>query len=197
MSVELLAVIMGSSLVLWMVKTFYEEVKRHLKRKKESKPFAPVFDKVSDVYQILNELKVSTHADSAVVMRSHNGGGKPQLGHPLFSSVEYEVYGEGLKSIRRSWNKQRVDEVYIKMLKKLDDKGAINIYLDSMDSGMLKEMYFVNHVLASKVFKIHETENDYYYLSVNFSTTTDIDNPVINSKCRICVNDIINLFNDR
>jgi hypothetical protein len=194
MNVELLAVIMGSSLALWMVKTIYTEIKEWIKKRKEAKPFAPVFDKVSEVYETLNEMLVELGADRVVLLRSHNGGGKPQLGHPLFSSVEYEAWTRDLHPIRRAWNKQRVDEVYIKMLKKLDGNGCINIYLDSMENGMLKQLYFVNHVLASKVFKIHETENDYYYLSVNFNKTTDIDNAIMNEKCRIYVNELINLF---
>lgn len=196
MSVEMLAVIMGSSLVLWIARTVYGEIKEYLKRKREAKPFAPVFDKVSEVYETLNEMLVDMGADSAELLRSHNGGGKPQLGHPLFSSVEYEAWTSGLRPIRRTWNKQRVDKIYIKMLSKLDDEGTINIRQASMEDGMLKELYFTNHVLASKVSKIYETENDYYYLSVNFSTTDDVDNAVLNVANRKYVGIIQNLFND-
>ena len=196
MSVEMMTVLMGSGFVLWMAKTVYTEIKEWAKRRREKKPFSPVFTKVSEVYETLNEMMLEMGADRVVLLRSHNGGGKPQLGHALFSSVEYEAWGKGLRSIRRSWSKQRVDEVYIKMLRKLDESGYLDVYLETMPDGMLKELYFSNHVLASKVAKIHETKNDYFYISVNFSKTSDIDNAMMKTAFRKYVTILTNLFDD-
>ena len=167
-------IFLESAVVLYLIKEGVSYAKERRKKKAEKNPFQKAFVDISKLYAELNALLVDVKGDRVVLLRSHNGGGKPKIGSPLYSSAEYEVFQGGSQSIKGNWQNQPLDQHYIKMLKELDEQGSLELRMVSMDSeSMLKKMYFNSKILCSKVIKIHETKDSFFYISINYGRNVD------------------------
>lgn len=186
-----------SALVLYLVKVAVQGLLSWIKKRKDKKPFKKAFVDIAKVYQELNDLMAVTGAGRILLLRSHNGGGKPKLGKPLYSTAEYEVCSNGSRSIKKDWVGESLDEHYIKMLLKVMTEGEVTLKLGELGDTLLGRIYFNSHVLSSRVFRIHEDEKSFYYLSVNFNDPKDIDDPNFKEICRPYVTRLRKLFNDQ
>lgn len=68
-----------------------------------------------DTHEIYRELQMLLHevpqAQRIHVVKSHNGGGLPQPGNEIKSTVVYEVFAE-LPSLRETWKRVPIDQEY-------------------------------------------------------------------------------------
>ena len=67
----------------------------------------------------LNYLKWKSKATKVLILATHNGGDKVQVGKRIYSSVTHEVNGEGMEPTRGQWQNQVIDEEYTKLLLKM------------------------------------------------------------------------------
>ena len=194
---ENLIALLASPVILLVVREVYKDVREWTKRRRDKKPFKKAFLDISQIYQEMNNLMVSVNAGRVLLLRSHNGGGKPKIGKPLYSTAEYEVYQNGTSSVKDNWKGEVLDESYIRMLSNLQTENELILKLADIEDGLLRRVYFHGHVLASKVYKIHEDEKSFYYLSINFNMPKDIEDPNFSEVCRPFITRIKALFNDK
>jgi len=150
---------------------------------------------VSKIYDNLQKLKSSTHAKRAILFKLHNGGGRPKVGNIMYSSILYEVYGDGVSAISASWQHERIDNdtQYREMLIRMFDTGCDVLRTDEMPESKLKDSYINRGVKRSLVKDVGSKDNDHYYLSLTFET--EEGNPHIeNDATRICANRIKHIF---
>jgi len=155
--------------------------------------FNTVLPKVSEIYEEMNHLRHTTKAGRVIILKAHNGGGRPKVGTQLFSSAVYEVWGD-LSSIKAHWQNQELDEDYTRMLVDLDRNGKVESDTANMKDGVLKRMYFTNHILHSVTVKIAQDEKSLYYLSINFHEPTNLLEPSIQEAIRASVNRLKQLW---
>ena len=194
---ENLIALLASPVILLVVREVYKDVRAWIKVKRDKKPFKKAFLDISQIYQEMNNLMVSVNAGRVLLLRSHNGGGKPTIGKPLYSTAEYEVYQSGTISVKDNWKGEPLDESYIRMLSRLQEQNELILKLGKIEDGLPKRVYFHGHVLASKIYKIHEDEKSFYYLSINFNMPKDIEDPNFSEVCRPFITRIKALFNDK
>lgn len=189
--------ILESAVVVYLVKEVWTYWKTRQEEKRNEKSFQKAFIDIAKLYEQLNGLLVSTDCDRVLLLRSHNGGGKPKLGSPLYSTAEYEVFKGQIGMIKPDWQSQPLDEHYIKMLKTLDDVGSIELPLYGMEpTSMLKKLYFANRIHSSKIIKIHENKDSFFYLSINYTRSVDFIDENFDERARPYITRIQNLFKD-
>ena len=188
---ETVALVLSSGLTLFLVKQgvlSYKEWRNERKRK-----FDTVLPKVSEIYEEMNHLRHTTKAGRVIILKAHNGGGRPKVGTQLFSSAIYEVWGD-LSSVKDHWQNQELDEEYTRMLVELDRDGKVETDTAEMKDGVLKRLYFSSHILHTVTVKISQDEKSLYYLSINFHEPTDILEPSIQEAIRGSVNRLKQLW---
>lgn len=144
-------------------------IQRHRDKVKRRKAFGNVFAKVHEVYSILNTLLADTEADRILILKTTNGGGKPKPSGSLYSSVIYEVYENPLESIRKNWQKQKLDAAYINVLLEVDKHDYHWVNVSTMEDGMLKDLYTATGIKKGLAIKLAEKEHEYIYMAVNFT----------------------------
>jgi hypothetical protein len=146
---------------------------------------------VSKVYDNLQRVKSVTKAARAVLLKLHNGGGRPQVGHLMYSSMIYESYGDDEASMSHSWQQERIDNdsQYREMLITMLDSGCVMVETENMPECKLKDTYIANGVVRAIVKDVGKKKNEHYYLSVSFHS--EEGNPHIeNDAVRICASRI-------
>lgn len=188
---DILTIVFSSGLTLFLTKEGVSAFKEWKKQRKSK--FNTVLPRVSDVYEEMNDLLNQVGAGRVLVLKAHNGGGRPSIGTQLFSSAVYEVWGD-LKSVKESWQNQPLDEEYTQLLVQLEAKGTLYMNTTDMGDGVLKQLYFASHILHSVVVKIGQDEKNLYYMSINFSHPVDLDEPSLRESIRSSVNRLKQLW---
>ena len=195
-TVALLALIGTTLTLLTSLATIWFKHKLDKKAYKKKHAFSKTIPSVHEVYSILNTIKGETDSNRAIILKAENGGGRPNLGSHLKSSVLYEVFDSPLESVRKLWQNQPLDEEYIKILNKLivtEDKKCV-VEVSKLPKGsLLRENYEANNVKTSHVYEIAEREHSYLYLSINYLSNDN--NAHARDIERACVNQLRVLFN--
>jgi len=188
---DLLTIVFSSGITLFLTKEGVSAFKTWRKEKKSK--FNSVLPKVSEVYEEMNGLLNTVKAGRVIVLKAHNGGGRPSVGTQLYSSAVYEVWGD-LSSVKDSWQNQPLDEEYTQLLVQLESKGVLYMDTKKMLDGVLKQLYFASHILHSVVVKIAQDEKNLYYMSINFSHPVDLSEPSVRESIRSSVNRLKQLW---
>jgi hypothetical protein len=137
------------------------------KDSKQKRKITDVLGRIHDVYHILNVLLRETSADRAVILRAENGGDVPMVGKELYSSVVYEVF-DGLGSVKDRWQRQPLDEEYVRMLLQVAEKGHASVRTAKLKACPLKDLFEADSVGGAEVYKIKAKEGAFFYLAVHF-----------------------------
>lgn len=161
------------------------------KSKKTS--FSRLIPRLHKVYEILQIIIRESAVNRAVILKLENGGGIPKLGSTLYSSVVFESCKLPLTTIKEHWQKQRIDEAYVRMMVKLNKAGELEILADDLEDGILKTLYQAAGIKKARIYKIAEKENRYIYASLNYSNLHD-DSANALDIIRFSINELRRLF---
>lgn len=122
---------------------------------------------IADVYEAMGEALSNSNIDRFVILYTENGGGKPNVGTQLYSSVLYELHDDKIESIKAKWQRMPLDQGYIELLTKIDrDEAGVMMYPEKMPYSLLREIFEKEKVTCGYAFKIRATRTRYYYGSV-------------------------------
>lgn len=139
---------------------------RYIIPKMERDRYRMALFKMADVYESLNRVLDSTHANRFLIVKTENGGGIPHAGSIIYASVLYEAVRPPFKSHKDEYQRLRVDEEFLMTLKELLLKDFIYLEVASMPEGMLRRMYISEGVKWIYLFKIKTTKSAFYYGSI-------------------------------
>lgn len=194
---DIFRIMMESAVFLYILKEAVLFIKARREEKRCNGTFKRAFIDISKLYEELNFLLAKTAAKRVLVLRAHNGGGKPKKGYPLYSTAEYEVYQGSGNTIKQDWQKQPLDEYYISMLTELDQQEQLELKLFGMDDeSMIKKLYFNDGIFSAKLLKIFETKDSFFYISVQYGREVDFLDMNFDELSRPHINRIKQLFND-
>lgn len=146
----------------------YKFIKQREAKKRDT--FKELLPKMEQIYETLNEILHATGAERALVLSTQNGGGIPQVGKPLYSSVLYEVRANtSISPVKNTWQKQLVDRQYTMMLLDVHRHGKLFIDTDLMEEGLLKDVYTSQQIHSAFIFSIGVSKDRFYYLSLSYS----------------------------
>jgi hypothetical protein len=147
---QILLAVVSSSFFGYMMKKIFDDVRVWIKSKTQD-PFNSILPKIHEVYLILNSTMREVGCQSALIIKTENGGGKPKLGNPLYASILYETFDYPLSSMKQGLQKELLDASYIEILSNLDRAGKLSVDIKNMSPGMLKDMY-LGHGVFTLVF---------------------------------------------
>lgn len=165
----------------WVGKIFWD-----LYRTRRDNTISKVINGVKDVYQYMNLLRRETGAMRVLVIKIHNGGGKPKLTTGLYGSVLYADWESGLKD-GLDWVNQRLDPAYIDTLNQVltAPDAWLDLNTDSLPDGQLKDLLAADgaaHVMFSNLV---QTDNNLVLLKLNFSADV-----VVNARTRTTIRSV-------
>lgn len=131
------------------------------------------FRSVSKVLDNLRDAVENGGARRAVVLIMENGGGKPELGRQLYSSVLYESFQEGMQPIHANWQKRPIDGQYLENFRKVyHASGRYHVFkADDFRGSILHGIYKKENVECSQVAEIYRSNKFYIYVSINYCET--------------------------
>lgn len=111
------------------------------------------------------------HADRIYIFRSHNSGGIPRLGTPYYTSVSfYDYKDKSLLHRGKKYNNIEVDDMYKDLMLQVIDEHKIELETKSMEDGLLKQIYELEHVQKSIIYRLAITDKEFFYMSVAWFT---------------------------
>lgn len=194
---DIFKIMMESAVFLYVLKETVLFIKARRDEKRCNGSFKRALIDISKLYEELNFLLAKTGAKRVLLLRAHNGGGKPKKGYPLYSTAEYEVYQGSGNTIKQDWQKQPLDEYYISMLSDLDQQEQLELKLYGMnEDSMIKKVYFNDGIFSTKLIKIFENKDSFFYLSVQYGSEVDFLDMNFDELARPHINRIKQLFKD-
>lgn len=120
---------------------------------------------------ILDSAVYRTQTDRALIIKIHNGGSKMYVGVSKYASITQESHNDKLPSIKKDFQKFKVDKDDMGMIHTLISDGLVILETSRMPPSMLKRRHELDGVKSSIIYKIRETEFGFYYGS--FSSTIE------------------------
>ena len=117
---------------------------------------------ISKIYNILQQAKDVTDASRVVLLKLHNGGGRPQAGNSMYSTALYEVYCDGQTPIAQNWQAERIDNdgQYREMVIEMYDNGITRLSTHEMPQSKLRDLYERVGVARSIVKSVGGKQNE-------------------------------------
>jgi len=155
---------------------------------KDSRKFAHVIGRVKDVYGHIGILRRETKALRVLVVKAHNGGGKPKLSGPLYASVLYGDWEQNMTDASE-WVNQRLDEGYVTTLNDMlaAGEGWVDMRTENLKDGQLKDMLAADNVEHAMFFCLAQLHDSLLYLSINFGNAN-----VMQARQRSIIREIVN-----
>jgi len=154
----------------------YAKITEHIRRRREHS-FTTVLPKIHEVYTVLNNIKREVGAHRVMILSSEDGGGVPRVGCQLYTSVVYETFDAPLRALRARWQRQPLDEQYIKLLTDIVVNGESTFVPSMAEEGILKDLHDAQKLVASRYYRLIDREKEVLYLSCSFLDDTDYDTP--------------------
>lgn len=142
-----------------------------------------------EMYSALEALCSDTDADRVLLYRQENGGELPTVGQTLTSSIDLEVLRTSVPSVQEEWQKQKLDQAYVRMLVEVDESDGVSV-LGSSARGILQDYMQRRGLGAIYFFSVFSTPGAFFYLSIEYLTTTTtrppISMPAYRDGVRVC-----------
>jgi len=151
-------------------------IRRNILQKQEEKNiYSRVLPAYEELHESLNDIVArSKECTRALILKCENGGGVPELGKPIHSSVVIEAR-KVPHDRKKEWQKQQLDPIYIKNLLRVitsPDKSVL-LTADDFKGSILSDIYDADGILCTKLSHLNSTKNAWYYLSCTFNISKD------------------------
>jgi hypothetical protein len=173
--------------------TFKSIVDYIIYRKRSNDKYERLFDNIHRIYKVLHYIKNHSEAKRVVIIKNQNGGGIPTVDSVITSTLLYEVYDHPLRSLKKIWRNQKVDEVYMKMARRIYTNGSAMVDIPNLQDSILKDLYAREGVTYVEQYKICIKNNSFIYMSVHYDRKPTIDSSH-RDIMRIAVNSLKEIF---
>lgn len=134
--------------------------------------------------EVLDAMRRDTRGNRVLLLCSHNGGGVPKLGSPVYISVVLESHDEHLPSIREEVQRRSFDGPYEELLAAVVDKKSAVLETTDLETGcQLRTIYEAQGITQSHVYLVRISKDlSILYLSIQF---TDPDMKITANEQRV------------
>jgi hypothetical protein len=131
------------------------------------KPFSSVMDAKAEVYEQIDTVMRTTPVQRFLIFSTSNGGGKPNVGTPVYSTAIFERVVYPFEPHMAEFTRVPLDEHYLSLLRECRGGRFViletaRLPLDCMIEGIYKEC----KVAAAMWFFLHETDSHLFYASI-------------------------------
>lgn len=179
----IIAIITGGGLV----KAFDKAIKWNDSRLRKRLP--DVLADIDRIYEVMHELLRNSPADRILLVICTNGGGVPNSGKPIYSSVLREV-SDGLDPVGPRWGKRMIDQEHVKMISELLDDGRVQNITFDMSGGGLSTLYRADGIWGDDMVLLHKGKKGLHYLVAHYSYEPTDANFVYEAKLNWAVSEL-------
>jgi hypothetical protein len=148
---------------------------------------------IAHIYELMEDLVLSTPIEHFIIFKAENGGGIPRVGAPIYVSALMEMHKVPLTHSSHDFQRLRIDSEYATLLHEILSNGNITYKVSNMKPSLLRSIYELSDIKEAKVFLLHTTKEAVYYCSI---ATTSADG--LTDKCKtaaeLTVSNISNIF---
>lgn len=120
-----------------------------------------------DVRELINRILQRTNFGRVLIFKTTNGGGLPHVGSHIYAKCLFEDFdGHYFQSVKDDYARVEADQHYEKMIIELAKFKKVEIRTEAMPPGLLRDIYEREGVGLSIVYFLHQTQNEFYYMSV-------------------------------
>lgn len=140
---------------------------RRARRAFKARAFGRGFKDIHETYGLLLAIMNELGCHRVMMLKAENSGGIPRPGHPLTSSVVYEVFRNPLDTIRDKWQQQECDQQYVGLLATVHAEGSKTVKTRKLQRDCyLRDLYEAQNVGRSEIFSIGiQDDSAFMYLS--------------------------------
>lgn len=121
--------------------------------------------RLTEVNRLLYELIMLPNVERALILHTHNGGGRPSPGFPLkVSAVHIATQG---KDFSKLYKNILVDDHYTQLMAQLVSGKTLNIVVDNLPDSLIKTIYDKEGVKYSRWLWLATTSTRVYYMSIS------------------------------
>lgn len=168
------------------------------KKEKDGKLMSTYIQKYSEINQQINEALQILGAQQILVLRVENGGGRPQPGARIYSSVIWEAFDPPATSAHNLWQRQLLEGGYLDVLSDMIMHGSNRVIVGVTDVGIMAQDYYdACGVKAAQMYFLHGSENRIIYMAVSYmNDDTDLDNPARQVKSRALASSLTKILEE-
>jgi|SRR3990167_2795148 len=164
----LIAAIIGPILV-YFVKTWHET-----KQIDKQNAMIKYIDLTKEIYKTIEEFRQTLICKRVSVFKTENGGGIPQPGHLLYSSVLWESNNDYTNSLKERWQRQEIDLQYAEILSTLYTESICSITTKHLKkSSLLYNLYQYDNIEKSDFLFLFRNEKCFIYLVLDYGQEYD------------------------
>lgn len=121
--------------------------------------------RLAEVNRILYELVMLPNVMRALILHTHNGGGRPSPGFPLKVSAVH-IATEG-RDFTKQYKNIMVDDHYTQLMAQLVSGKSLSIVVEDLPDSLIKTIYKKEGVSYSRWYWLATTSSRVYYISVS------------------------------
>jgi len=130
------------------------EVKDRLNTAKSKEAFTDI----SLIYEAMQDIIANTSINRVLILSTHNDGQEIKPGTKLYGSVLYETVTTPFTSVKANYQNIPLDAAYVQILVELMTSGYVVTVTDTMQKGVLKDLYEKEGVKFSKVYYLTDNK---------------------------------------
>ena len=158
--------LLNSAGVVVLVTTAGNLIAKYLERRDRYKS---AIRKISEIYDGFNRVIDDSKADRVLILKSHNGGGKPTPGTDLYVSIIHEMSTKGVEQIKQQYQRILIDDTYIRIIQQIILERTIEIRIQDLpENSFIRLTYEKDNLKWIYFFEIKGNANSYFFGS--FST---------------------------
>ena len=167
---QLFFALVSSGTLLWVLKEFFGYISNKLRSRNKS---VVAIQKSAYIFESLNRIVAGTGAKRGLILQATNGGGIMRADTNLFGSILYEIWETGVTSRKGDWERVRLGQEYIGVLKRLTQEKEIILEAKDVEELRLKSLYEADKINHSILIELKKADERYLYLSLPFQTAFD------------------------
>lgn len=116
------------------------------------------------------------HAQRALLIRAHNGGGPLDPAKRTYSSAEMEARRQRIPKRIESWKDRPIDAHYIALLQRISTEDHVIVYTAKLPKdSILRGCHESDGVKASIYFRLWNTDRDFYFVGVDIDEESQVN----------------------
>ena len=123
---------------------------------------------VMNVYRIIKDLKRDTKCERVIIIKTHNGNGKPTVKTVTKVTVLYEEVGEKSEPILGEWQERPLEGEARVIISNIVELGKYDVIVKHLVTGEFKGVFNRHKILWAPHYEIRASNSGYYILILWF-----------------------------
>ena len=142
----------------------------------------------STINPIMTELMTEGQIDRISILKTENGGGKPEPGSAIYTTIAWEVVDPPAMPVLGLYSRQRLDALFVEVMAEAYTHGMVRLDPQAGGYGEVADNYYQTfHVMETEYHYLHGNDSRMLTLCIEFMTEKDMNDPVLRTAITVAV----------